>query len=345
MRVSLKERELPSGRRSLYLDIRQRGKKRRREGLNLMLTGDRLADRETKKRAQAIRDLRFKELHNLAWGTDPGEGRKASFFDYADAMARERRVRSTRIVWEKALRHFRAHAGADATFGVLDPETMRGFKSYLLDRMRESTARLYFQKINAVLKRAVVEEKLPRNPAAGITFKTARSTPVYLELAEVKLLAGTPLAAACTRNAFLFSCFTGLRFSDVAALRRGQIDGERLKFIQQKTQDVSWLPLSGEALRILGDQLSRAEGDRVFPLPAETVVNLSIKRWGKRAGIKKHFTYHASRHTFAMMLLQSGTDIYTVSKLLGHRSISTTQIYAHVIDDTKRAAIDRLPTL
>jgi integrase len=66
--------------------------------------------------------------------------------------------------------------------------------------------------------------------------------------------------------------------------------------------------------------------------------------WAKRADIHKHITFHASRHTFAVMML-GVTDIYTVSKLLGHRELSTTQVYAHVIDRAKREAVDNMPDL
>ena len=63
------------------------------------------------------------------------------------------------------------------------------------------------------------------------------------------------------------------------------------------------------------------------------------------AGIKKHITFHSGRHTFAVMMLDLGTDIYTVSKLLGHREIGTTQIYAKVLDKNKQAAVAKIPSI
>lgn len=71
--------------------------------------------------------------------------------------------------------------------------------------------------------------------------------------------------------------------------------------------------------------------------------NEVIKRWVLRAGIKKDITFHCGRHTFAVMMLDLGTDIYTVSKLLGHRELSTTQIYAKVLDKNKQAAVSHIP--
>ena len=60
---------------------------------------------------------------------------------------------------------------------------------------------------------------------------------------------------------------------------------------------------------------------------------------------QQKITFHCGRHTFATMMLDLGTDIYTVSKLLGHRDISTTQIYAKVLDKNKQEAVNRIPTL
>lgn len=64
-----------------------------------------------------------------------------------------------------------------------------------------------------------------------------------------------------------------------------------------------------------------------------------------RAGIHKDITFHCGRHTFAVMMLDLGTDIYTVSKLLGHRELSTTQIYAKVLDKNKQAAVAKIPDI
>jgi site-specific recombinase XerD len=73
-------------------------------------------------------------------------------------------------------------------------------------------------------------------------------------------------------------------------------------------------------------------------------VRKHLFEWATAAGINKHVTFHSSRHTFAVMML-GVTDIYTVSKLLGHRELSTTQVYAHVIDKAKREAVDNMPQL
>jgi site-specific recombinase XerD len=70
--------------------------------------------------------------------------------------------------------------------------------------------------------------------------------------------------------------------------------------------------------------------------------NTLLREWVKEAGITKYITFHCFRHTYATLQLSLGTDIYTVSKLLGHRELKTTQIYAKVIDKVKREAADKI---
>ena len=70
-----------------------------------------------------------------------------------------------------------------------------------------------------------------------------------------------------------------------------------------------------------------------------------LTSWVKEAGIKKKITFHCARHTFAVMMLDLGTDIYTVSKLLGHKKLTTTQIYAKVLDKNKQQAVNKIPPI
>ena len=83
----------------------------------------------------------------------------------------------------------------------------------------------------------------------------------------------------------------------------------------------------------------------VWDLPSERAVARNVVKWTKDAGIAKHVTFHVARHTYATMLLTYGADIYTVSSLLGHKSVATTQIYAKIVDEKKRKAVDMIPAL
>lgn len=87
------------------------------------------------------------------------------------------------------------------------------------------------------------------------------------------------------------------------------------------------------------------DNKQVFILPCQDHVNTALQKWCASAGIKKKITFHCARHTFACLLIELGEDLYTVSKLLGHRNITTTQIYAKVVDKKRRNAIKKLGDL
>ena len=83
----------------------------------------------------------------------------------------------------------------------------------------------------------------------------------------------------------------------------------------------------------------------IFPLTHEGTINKTLQKWAKDAGVAKHISFHVARHTHATMMLTLGADLYTVSKLLGHKNIATTQIYAKIVDKKKEEAISLIPNL
>jgi integrase len=150
------------------------------------------------------------------------------------------------------------------------------------------------------------------------------------------------------KEAFLFSSLTGLRFSDIKALKWKNIsfdsqNGYTIKFIQQKTKGLEHLPISEQAIKIIGER--KLDNELVFNnLIYSAYHNKILHRWIEKAGIEKHITFHCARHSFATLQLTFNTDIYTVSKLLGHRYLKTTEIYAKVIDKKKINAVANMPT-
>lgn len=97
------------------------------------------------------------------------------------------------------------------------------------------------------------------------------------------------------------------------------------------------MPISPQALELCGDP--RQPTQLVFEdLPDPSWISRPLKNWLKTAGITKKITFHCFRHTFATLQLSNGTDIYTVSKMLGHTNVKTTQIYAKVVDEKKEKA-------
>jgi integrase len=141
-----------------------------------------------------------------------------------------------------------------------------------------------------------------------------------------------------------------LRFSDIKALTWGKVrrDGNGdtfISFTQKKTKKWENLPVSREAMKFLPERGRAADSDPVYTIRSGGYENSILKTWAIAAGINKKISYHTSRHTHATLLLSLEVPIETVSKILGHADIKTTQIYAKVIDKSKRLAVDKLDGL
>lgn len=356
MSVKLRKRKLPSGRTQLYLDIYRTGS-RRTEALSLLLNkNDRFQNRETLKQAEEIRAKRQLDLQAETHGLTGTHNRKASFVKYLKDQAERRTSPNTRASWEQAIECFEDFAGEVVAFGDLTPQLFEKFKSYLLNHkhLSPNSANVYLARIKTALNEAVRDSLLPINPASRTTIRKTETLPVHLSIKEVRKLSKTACANDQVKQAFLFSCFSGLRYSDVDRLTWDKVKDGYLEYTQIKTGSPEHLFLPIEARRILKKQRAAKPSpnlqreiptNAVFFLPSQPVVDKQLKKWAKAAEIVKPLSFHKARHTFATMALSKDIDIYTVSKLLGHKNLATTQIYAKVVDEKKRAAMNRMPHL
>ena len=371
--IRLRQRKMPTGNISLYLDIYINGR-RSYEYLKMYLVpektrADREKNRETLQLADAIRAKRVIELRNGLYGFQRQFATNTRFFDYYRSLCEKRlggESRGNWGNWYSCLHHLKKYEKReDITFAEITPEWVQGFKDYLDNEacawthdyrkrlkdkpLARNSKVSYFNKLRACLNKAFEERIIAVNPLRGIEgFKAEEGTRMYLTIDEVKKLAQTPCDYPQIKDAFLFSCLTGLRRSDVLRLTWGDVyqQGEftRIIFKQKKTNGQEYLDITPEAVSLMGEKGKPT--DYVFQdLHSPSCTNNTIKLWVARAGINKEITFHCARHTFATMMLDLGTDIYTVSKLLGHRELTTTQIYARVLDKNKQAAVAKIPSI
>lgn len=211
-----------------------------------------------------------------------------------------------------------------------------------------------FSCLRFALNEAVRDDVIAKNPCNQLErterIKVNESTREYLTEEELQRLTATPTEAEGMRRAYLFMCCCGLRISDVKRLTWADLErrGDRtiIRIRQQKTKDPIYLPLSEQACKYLPERGDGDAGTLIFgDLPTEPAMNRTLKAWAKRAGITKNLTLHTGRHTLATMLISKGADLYTVSKLLGHTDVKTTQIYAKIIDKKREDAVDLLNNL
>jgi site-specific recombinase XerD len=205
-----------------------------------------------------------------------------------------------------------------------------------------NTAATYYSIFKAGLKQAFIDGYLTVDISAKIKgIQDQESRREHLSVEELNILAETPCDRPILKRAALFSALTGVRHCDIQKLKwkEIQVDGEqvRLNFTQQKTKGVEYMPISEQAYQLCGE--SGKPDQLVFEdLPDPSWISGPLKRWIKSAGITRNITFHCFRHTYATLQLAGGTDIYTVSKMLGHTNVKTTQIYAKVVDEKKQKA-------
>lgn len=372
--IRLRRKKLANGNTSLYLDIYREGK-REYEFLKMYLIPEKTkADKETNKQtlqlANSIKSKRIVEMQNGEYGFKDEYHTDTLFYDYYRAMCAKRHgneeSRGNWGNWYSCLHHLlKYEPNEKITFAQITQEWVQGFHDYLehdavawgndyrkriKDKPLARNSKLsYFNKLRACLNQAYEDRIILHNPIRGVeNFKAEEGTRMYLTIEEVRKLAQTDCEYPGIKRAFLFSCLTGLRRSDVTRLTWGEVfqqgDFTRIIFKQKKTNGQEYLDITQQATDLMGEH-SKPDEYVFSDVHSPTCTNTAIREWVLRAGIQKKITFHSARHTFATMMLDLGTDIYTVSKLLGHRELSTTQIYTKVLDKNKQKAVARIPDI
>lgn len=361
IKVALRKKKISKGRQSLYLDFYppishpETGKPTRREFLNMYIMEKPKTATEIKENkaiislAESIRASRFLEIQQGTYGFSDDSKKKESFVDFfADLVKQRYTTKSNYDNWTSAFKYFKGYYSDGLTMGEINERAIEDYRDYLegLD-LAQNTKHSYFSKLKAAIREAFRRRYLAENYAErikGIKVEEVRREFVTLE--EIQRLAKTECELPVLKQAFLFSAFTGLRFSDCQQLRwidlQDMEDGSSLiRFRQKKTKGEQTLNLPNTARKILGER--RKDNQLIFKnLKYSAWNNLKLRQWVKDAEINKDITFHCARHSFATLLMTEGADLYTVSKLLGHKNIQTTQIYAKIVDRLKIDAMNKL---
>jgi integrase len=362
--IHLRQKALANGNFSLFLDKYWKGK-RSYEYLQLYLVRevtkrDREQNNSTWMVAESIKAERLLEFQKQAAGI-PVYSLDGSFIDYIKILMRARyNSKGNYENWDSALQHIMIFTeGEDVTFKMVTAEWLTRLKNYLANattlnsdskKLTPNSQYSYYNKVKAALRQAHEEGFIPANPASQVRgVKQGETHRESLTLEEVQTLISTPCDSTLLKRAFLFSALTGLRFGDVSSIRWVQIQqssvtGHFIRFSQAKTKQLEYLPISQQARDMLGHAQEPASG--IFEgLVYGNSISTMLSRWMARAGILKHITFHCARHTHATLLLNLGIDIYVLSKMLGHKKVSTTEIYARVSPASKVIAANRIPAL
>lgn len=286
------------------------------------------------------------------------ERSKGDFIQYFANLANERET-SNHDNWISALAHLKSYlyktdSVSSIRFCDITLEWSEGFKRYLLSvagknngmQLKNNTAAAYFIKFKIALKTAFKYGYLPTNINADLkSIKELETTREFLTLDELRLLVDTPCTNPIIKKAALFSALTGLRHSDIRKMKWDEIvdnNGEyTLKYTIKKTNKYQELPISVEAVELCGERNN--PNALVFDgLNYTQYGNKALAQWLGAAGITRNVTFHCFRHTYATLQLSLKTDITTIQKMLGHKKLETTMVYAKTLEAAKREAANKI---
>jgi integrase len=299
----------------------------------------------TKQQAEQVRSQRQIDIQRSQFDFF-NKHQNDCFIQYVQAIADSKKG-STKTLYEITAKYLRAfNNNKPLLFSALSVATIERFLVFLQSQdLQTNSVWLYYSKVKAVLKQAYRKDIISTDIAAKVESAPKEdSEKGYLTLDELRQLFNTPCKHEHLKRACIFSALTGLRKSDILKLTYKDFskDETGLTYIsirQQKTQKIITNPIGEQAAEIAG---SGNPDDKVFPVAYSDKKAKQLTAWVQSAGITKKVTFHTFRHTFATMQLMAGTDITTVSKLLGHSNLNQTMVYAKIVDKAKREAADKI---
>jgi integrase len=269
---------------------------------------------------------------------------------------KKKRKDKTKENWSSVLKHLKDYSrGKQIPFKRADEKWLTGFMDHLKSNVPSNNSIItYFTKVTTALNHAVKEKIILSNPASNVSKPKKEEVEIsYLTKDELQLIADIEFDNNEVKLAFLFSCYTGLRISDIKKLKWSELqkqtfDGKThtvINFRQKKTSERNYLPLSKQSMDLLKNQSKNNEF--VFQLSKHSrSINKVLVRLMKKAGINKHITFHCARHTNATTLLSTGkVELFQVSRLLGHKDMRSTERYAKLTNAAKINAVNSFPEI
>lgn len=372
MKVTLRQRKISKGMISLYLDFYpalvdpETKKSTRREYLGLYIhqkpktVFEKQHNKETKIQAESIRSSRQLDIQRNKYDFIFKKAKQVDFLQFFKKLtAKKWNSEGNHGNWLSACNYLELFTNGQCNTGDINKDFCEDFKEFLKTttsikskhrKLSQNSQASYFSKFSVAIEEAFKKGYLEENYMLRIDpIRQKETQREFLTLEELKALYSTECELPLLKVAAIFSALTGLRWSDLIGLtwqeiQYSEINGYFIRFIHEKTDRPQTLNIPQQAVDLLGPE--REPDQKIFDgLKYSAWTNLKLSEWVMRAGITKKITFHCFRHTYATLQLSLGTDIYTVSKLLNHKNVKTTQIYAKVIDQRRKEAAERIPDL
>lgn len=360
--VYVRTRTLHDGRKSIYLDINRDGVRRVKFLRMYLEPGTSILAR--RKNADVMRqvekiknELVLEIIYTRAGLEDRSFKADIKLVDwfnvYREHLERHGCSSSFRSNIVSTRKYIEAY-NCDALLKDVDGRFVDGFISFLKKQrisgsggerhLAHNTVNCRVCNLHSALNFAVREKLIAYNPCLDAETKAdeLETRREYLTVEEVKRLIDAPCGSPVLKRAFLFSVFCALRLGDVKNLTWKNLvkdaDRWRIEIRQQKTGAMLYVPLNRMAREWIVEPADHAPDDKIFK-GLRRSHRVVLQQWVATAGIKKLVTYHTSRHSFAVLSLHAGVDIYTLSKLMGHTSVEKTLVYANIMTDKMRNTV------
>lgn len=368
--VTLRKKALANNKSSLFLDYfppiinPKTGKESRREFLGLQIFDkpkdeiEKTHNKSTLEFADLVRAKRLTQIRDKEYGFKENITYNVDFIEFYVSIVDDyynNGTKSNHSGWNASLNYFKAFAGDKLQSHFLNEKHVKNYRAFLLEtknlrtnakKLSVNTASSYYKNFIMVLKKAYKNKIIEHNLAEETEFiKEEETYREYLSEKELEILWNTDCSFPKLKHLAIFSALTGLRFIDIKTLPYCNVysdihQGDYIKVREQKTGNLYNHPISENVMSIIN--LQTKENELVFGEVKYSEITRPLKKWLSDSGIKKKISFHNFRHTYATLQLANGTDIYTVSKLLGHKNVSTTQIYTKIMDKNKIVAANRI---
>lgn len=349
MSIKLRFKEIKDNRKSLYLDLYVQ-KKHQYKFLNCFIYSnprtkeERTHNKEILAYAHSQLSQLQLELYNSNELFFAPAQTKNSIIEYLKELQDSKTTKQS----QSNISSLQYHLITSKLFESIDDihlNSIQKFSQYLQNTVSSNSAKTYFTLFLHFL-RFLQGKKLLQNIDLKRVKKISgeETQRTFLSESELQLLSKTDCPNEQVKRAFLFSCLCGLRLSDIKTLSSKNLDWENNCIVlrNKKTSSIQYIPIT-ESMKVFLDSLRNSE--ILFSLPDTSNVERNLEKWAKKANLGKKLTFHVARHTFATLLLTKNIDIYTISKLLNHKDLKTTQIYASLVDEKKISALNTLPTI
>lgn len=347
---------------SLWMSGRAKGKSAEAVEINRRLDELRASAISIYRQQSAVRDgVTAEEVKCLLLGMAFGQETLLDYFHsyiehFEKLVGVNRTIKSART-YRCAYEHVERFLSerlrlSDVPFSALDRSFIDKFDLYLRTerRLAPNTVVLYMSRLHTVINKAIAAGIITSDPFAGYEPPRPERKRRYLTREELQRLMSTPLSVPrlyLVRDLFLFSCYTGISYGDMCRLTTANLetaeDGTTwIKATREKTNVEFEIPLLDLPLHIIDKYRDTTPDGKLLPMYGNSELNRGLKQLAATCGIDRKLTFHMARHNFGTHItLSLGVPIETVSRMMGHRRLMTTQIYAHVTDkkvdeDTKQ---------